>query len=218
MTATRDRLDYTKHCFASLKKNAGAPYDHFIFDNGSSDGTPQWLRENFHYRQLAFSTENQGLWNALNTLIQLAGPENYDLIITFDNDCEVVTPDILKKISQIYRSLEAQSFLLCPHVGGLNNQPFREDETELRGHKIGLTRIIGNIFMIAPAAIYQAYKYPSDRLPLGVGGEADICNWWMEEGGKVGYIEDLKVNHYETTNGQEKRYPDYFKRKHEEGA
>ena len=31
---------------------------------------------------------------------------------------------------------------------------------------------------------------------------------------KIGYLPTLEVNHFETTKGQEKRYPEYFNKKY----
>jgi len=44
-TLTRDRLQYTQDCFSSLWQNAGMPFDHYIVDNGSEDGTVEWLMQ-----------------------------------------------------------------------------------------------------------------------------------------------------------------------------
>src|SRR5258708_14063597 len=98
---TRDRLDYTKHCFASLREKAGQDFDHYLWDNHSEDGTKEWLLANlddFAYVNLAAS--NYGIAQASNELIKVIkqrGP--YDLIIKMDNDCEVVSDDILAKIA-----------------------------------------------------------------------------------------------------------------------
>jgi len=35
-------------------------------------------------------------------------------------------------------------------------------------------------------------------------------------GGQMGYIEDLIVEHMDSTEGQKKKYPKYFKRKYGE--
>lgn len=43
---TYDRLAYTKECFDSMYKTAGYPIDvHVIVDNGSKDGTIEWVKE-----------------------------------------------------------------------------------------------------------------------------------------------------------------------------
>ena len=45
LTLTRDRLEYTQHCFETLRQNAGCDYDHYVLDQGSEDGTRVALAE-----------------------------------------------------------------------------------------------------------------------------------------------------------------------------
>ena len=46
LSLTRDRLDYTKHCFGRLIELAGCDFDWYITDQGSNDGTVDWLHAN----------------------------------------------------------------------------------------------------------------------------------------------------------------------------
>jgi len=86
-TLTRDRLEYTEHCFASLKAQSwGYPYDHFVFDNGSQDGTVDWLRNEYKPFFLARDDYNKGISLASNILLSEIFHGNYDLIIKMDND------------------------------------------------------------------------------------------------------------------------------------
>ena len=48
LTLCRDRLAYTQHCFETLRDNAGCDFDHFVLDQGSMDGTDEWLEQQFH--------------------------------------------------------------------------------------------------------------------------------------------------------------------------
>ena len=43
LSLTRDRLVYTRHCFAKLHEFAGCEFDHYVLDQGSKDGTDEWL-------------------------------------------------------------------------------------------------------------------------------------------------------------------------------
>ena len=45
LTITWDRLEYTKRCLGSLRETTDYPYDHFIVDNGSKDGSAEYLKE-----------------------------------------------------------------------------------------------------------------------------------------------------------------------------
>lgn len=221
-TLTRDRVEYTRHCFATLYEKAGHPFDHYILDNGSSDDTPQYLEDliiknpdrNITYYP---SKINLGISAGSNKCLELIADHNYDLIIKMDNDCEVVSDDIIKRIVAIYENIGKYSsrFILSPKVNGINRQPTRGAYTTLSNYRIGLTAIVGGLFHVVPASVYRVYRYPTNLKP-GHGQDDHICHWFKQQGGQVGYIEGLEVNHYETTDCQAKRYPDYFKRKWEE--
>jgi GT2 family glycosyltransferase len=68
-TLTRDRIEYTKKCFQSLQENAGYSYDHYIIDNGSKDGTADWLKEG-NYTKVIYNPENVGISNGSNQALR----------------------------------------------------------------------------------------------------------------------------------------------------
>lgn len=215
-TLTRDRLDYTKRSFKSLKEKAGYPYDHYVIDNGSTDGTQEWLKKQ-DLKKVVFMEENVGISRASNQALEWIKQEDYDLIIKMDNDCEIVSSDILKELVEVYKSIPPffMKFMLSPRVEGLNFQPQRIDQMEINEHPIGITQIIGGIFQPMPAECYKHYKY-KENLPKAKGQDEDINSWFRTMGGQVGYIEDLVIEHMDTTEGQKKKYPKYFQRKYNE--
>lgn len=217
-TKTRDRLEYTQRSFKSLKANAGYPYDHYVLDNGSTDGTAEWLKANEKdFKKVIYFPENKGISIANNTLLGHIAENRYDLLISFDNDCEVVSSDILKQIVEVYESIPPfyLKFMLSPKVEGLNFQPQRIDKTEIADHLIGITYIVGGIFQICPAECLKNYLFP-EELAKAKGQDEDINAWFHRLGGITGYIEDLVVMHMDSTEGQKKKYPKYFQRKYKE--
>ena len=217
-TLTRDRLEYTKHCFASLREKAGMPFDHYVIDNGSTDGTATWLQLNSEFfKKVVLLPENIGISEGSNRLLDEILKSEYDLIIKMDNDCEVVTENILVQLEAVFERLKMDNrqMVLSPRVEGINKQPRRAFYDHVNGYKIGVTGIVGGLFHIVPADIYARYRYPLD-LPKAWGQDDDFCEWLRKQGIKKGYIEDLVVNHYETTVGQAQRFPEYFERKWEE--
>lgn len=213
---TRDRLDYTRHCFAALLEKAGYPFDHFVIDNGSTDGTPGWLK-GYSPHWLQLMPKNLGISRACNICLdEITSQGGYDLIISMDNDCEVVTPNILEHIVGIYEAIGPldREYVLSPRVEGINTVVDRVRVEGLGGHPIGLTGHVGGLFMARSAAL-MTYRYP-EALPLASGQDGHLTEWARNGGAFVGYVEDLRVNHYETTNGQARRYPEYFERKFKE--
>jgi GT2 family glycosyltransferase len=215
-TLTRDRIEYTKECFQSLRERAGYAYDHFVIDNGSVDGTVEWLKEN-DFKKVIYNKENVGISKGSNQALEEILKEQYDLIIKMDNDCFIETDRILEKIVVIYSAMGEFSpkYVLSPYVNGINNQPTRGGKDGVGGYTIGLTAIIGGLFHIVPFSVYSKYTY-DESLPLAKYQDDFFCKWVKENGGRIGYIEELKVQHYEGTDNQAKRYPNYFQRKWKE--
>lgn len=217
-TLTRDRIDYSKRAFALLKERAGMAYDHYIVDNGSKDGTAQWLAENrSEFYLVNFFSVNKGLaagGNEALDMIAYSGKQ-YDLIIKMDNDCEVVTDNILVEIATLYGQVE-KPMMLSPQVTGINRQPKRSYYLDIwPPYKIGVTGHIGGIFLCLNAPLFLSYRYPLN-IPLASGDDSSISDWVYTQRLIVGYIENLVVHHMDTTDGQVEKYPEYFKRKWKE--
>lgn len=223
---TRDRLAYTQACLASLYQNAGMPFDHYVWDNGSTDGTVQWLDGEIARMDAAEdpcgltvhnSATNVGISVASNRCIyQILRHNNYDYIIKADNDAYVRTPNILPQICEVAQSA-GENWILSPRVSGLNKQPTRHRTVTIAGHPVGVTPIVGGLFHVLPADVYRRYMdaggYP-ENLPLAKGQDDHLCHWFKTtQRGQCGYIEDLEVEHYEGTDAQARRYPEYFSRK-----
>lgn len=90
---TYNALDYTKLCLASLAQHTTEPYNVFIVDNGSTDGTREWLAAQPDANLFAeFSPVNLGVPGGRNRLLQLIQPHLADdaFVIFMDNDIEVM--------------------------------------------------------------------------------------------------------------------------------
>jgi hypothetical protein len=113
----------------------------------------------------------------------------------------------------------AAKYALSPRVEGINRQPTRVTHAYLAGHQIGLTAIIGGLFHVLPAAMYREFYLQGgydETLPLAKGQDDQLCEWLRMNGYRKGYIEDVVVEHYEGTDAQARRFPEYFERKFRE--
>jgi glycosyltransferase involved in cell wall biosynthesis len=219
-TLTRERLDYTKHCFGELRSKAGMDFDHFVVDNGSDDGTQLWLEREYQDRydgvRLIKNDNNMGISVGSNQALDYIG-SGYDLIFKMDNDCEVNYDGIIARIVRLYENTPPLSsdFMLSPRVEGIINQPHRARETMLDDVRVGITGSIGGLFHVMRADLYQQFRY-DESLPLAQGQDQQVCAWYRAQGGQLGYLEPITVQHYESTEGQVLRYPEYFERKWKE--
>ena len=77
---------------------------------------------------------------------------------------------------------------------------------------VAVTEVIGGIFMAVPAWIfYEGYRHPINETKDG--DDWMLCRFWS---GTVGYLDGYEANHYQTTDGQHQRYPEYFARREQE--
>lgn len=216
-TLCRDRLFYTQHCFRLLHEKSGYPIDHYIINNGSEDSTTEWLIDNLElFKYVFFSEKNLGLCAGNNMALHLIRNSGikYDLIAKFDNDAEVISDNIVAEMVALYKQLKKPA-LLSPRVTGISKQPKRSYTVNDYSRPIGVTNHIGGLFAWCNADLYLKYTYP-DNLPLARGDDSAFAYWVYQKKFIVGYVEDLVVNHFESSDGQFRRYPDYFSRKWKE--
>jgi glycosyltransferase involved in cell wall biosynthesis len=213
LTLTRDRLDYTRRSFASLEEFAGCEYDHYVLDNGSADDTPEWLQQQ-DGMNVTLLDENIGIARGLNLLLDKAGPENYDAIVHFDNDCELTQPNTIRDLAQLVND---GNCLLSPRILGLNNPPRATGRMRIGDETILDIPQIGGICLTAPAWVYDDYRFPASLPKWGLD-DSHLCIWWRNRGGICGYVDRLEAWHMDGTEGQRAKYPDYFVRKDAEHA
>jgi glycosyltransferase involved in cell wall biosynthesis len=222
-TLTRDRLEYTQRSFAALHQNAGIEFNHVVIDNGSRDGTAEWLKSYARGSagiDIIPLPENVGISGGSNMALDFIR-QNYpgvDVIAKYDNDAALTSPDELLTMARLVHEAPGDlgpAWLLSPRVVGINRQPSRGREVQLGGHPIGLTAIVGGLFHVCRGSVYQQYRF-NPNLPKAWGQDDTFCKWFKSKGGVVGYVEDLVVEHIDSTDGQAKRFPEYFERKYQE--
>lgn len=215
LSLTRDRLWSTKHCFETLRDLAGCPFDHFVLDNGSQDGTVEWLLEHGNCHVSATGT-NMGISRGMNELLDLVVPMGYDVIVKVDNDLELLVPDTLRVCAEI---AWAGAYITSPHIQGLNSPPSIERRIDLQQiigggamYRIGIPNLLGGIFMAAPATLYETYRHDPANPVWGLD-DAKIVDHWRALGNEVCYLLDYPASHYLTTEGQAARDPQWYERK-----
>lgn len=213
-TLTKDRLHYTKRTLLGLKKTAKGEFDHFIVDNGSRDGTAQFLTNNPAFKHVILNRKNLGISKASNQALDvITYMGGYEYIIKVDNDCDFIDPNWLDGLLDV--ELEKPG-IYSPYVGGLRENKGgapRIGLENIANHPVGITRVLGGICTIAPAYLFKTFRFTEKGKPYIWGAMAELCE---KSGLPCGYVEDVSVEHMDTTDGQEAKYPKYFIKRKEE--
>lgn len=223
---TMDRLEDTKTCFESMYKTAGYEFDHFVIDNGSKDETDGWLldleqqKPNKVYVEL--NDDNKGISIGSNQAIEFitdntgfAGLQQkpYDIIVKVDPDALFLTDGWLAKMVDIWKS--NHMFVMSPYIQGLKDNPGGAQRSEyghIKGEIIGLTKHVGGIVCFADAKIYNNFRWDEHQTLHGVQ-DVEFSTYARMNGYQCCYLENYFVEHIGGTEGQHKKYPDYFKRR-----
>ena len=214
---TYDRLEYTKKSFQSLSRTAKYPYDHFVVDNGSTDGTVEWLSDYLKKDKGIFNSSNTGISKASNDIIDKIKEQGYDIIVKWDNDCIGLTPGWLAKMVDIWKSNHV--FALSCYVQGLVDNPGgapRLAYGQIKGELVGVTQHLGGICHFVDAHAYDKFRWDDNAFLHGVQ-DMEMSQFLRFNGYTMGYLENFMVSHGpEGTQSQKKSYPEYFERRKKE--
>lgn len=220
ITVSWNRLEYLQRTIDTLHKTAGYEFNHFIVDNGSEDGTKMFLSDHaivdgFGYVLLE---KNHGVPYAYNYVLnslargdlQGGGLLEYDLVVLTDNDCEFITQGWLKTIVDLYE--RESKLIVSPYVEGLSDNPgggLRTRNFFIGPHYLGATKLMGNICQAIPTKFFHEFRFDVNTFKHGtqsiqMAGEA------ARQGYMLVYLEDVKVEHMDTTAGQKNKDPEYI--------
>jgi len=206
-TLTKDRLDYTKRCSYALLKSGHGGVEHLFIDNGSQDGTVQWLDaqcgNNFHK---IINNENKGIsagWRQAFFYFKAQGFMPEDMIIKMDNDCEIKTDGLINKLIK-FNKLVGPGVIAVPRCTGVKGYDSIESEL-FPPFTFTRTDQVGGIFW--PCRLFEMEWIIHSAIRHR---DSMNCNLMRKMGYKVGFIDNLMVHHMDTTAGQGKKYPEYF--------
>ena len=197
-----------------MNRTAGYNFDWFVLDQGSKDSTREWLYEK---AITILEDKNIGIAKGWDRLIEkIRATDKYDVVVKLDNDAEMLTKGWLKDMIDIFE--RNRRVILSPYVEGLDSLPGgvlrqRQDGSSpyilINDRVFGLVPNLGGICFASPIELYDGFKFPDD-----LKGNKDyyLSKYAQQQGYALMYMEEYRVAHMEGTDGQHKRYPDYFKK------
>lgn len=210
-----DRPEYTKKCFKSLYKTAGYPFKHFIVAQTPEDA--KLIKKHYPKAHLIENVENVGISKGSNQALDAIG-KDFDIIMKVDPDCLFLTPNWLKTMVRIYKS--NHKIALSCYIQGLRDNPggaprefygylFKEHE------QLGFSKHLGGICHFVSSKAYDDFRWDENSF-LHAQQDLEFSMHLNSRGYAMGYLENYFAEHYEGTEGQHERYPEYFeKRKYE---
>lgn len=94
---TYNAMQWAERCFGCLRSSSVVP-DVFVVDNGSTDGTQEYLKDNFSELIFLQSKENLGFGKANNLGLQYAMDNEYDYVYLLNQDAWIFHDTIEKLI------------------------------------------------------------------------------------------------------------------------
>ena len=111
---TYNRLDYTKLALGSVLADPTEEFSLTIWDNASTDGTMEYLKNHVRDRRIAdivFSKDNIGQTATVN---EVWGRSKADLVGKLDNDC-LVTPGWTRTLTRAHEDIDNLGVIACWH-------------------------------------------------------------------------------------------------------
>lgn len=200
-----NNLAYTRLCLGSVAQHTPAPHEVIVVDNGSNDGTPEWLAARPGVRVIR-NAENRGFAAATNQGLLASRGEHSVLL----NNDVVVTPEWL---DGLLAHLDADPRLgivaprtncssgpqLVPNVGyrsldALDAFAMRF-RSERRGQRAAFPRVTG-LCMLVRGDCRRAVGLLDERFGVGNFEDDDYCVRARAAGFGIAIAQDVFVHHF----------------------
>jgi glycosyltransferase involved in cell wall biosynthesis len=214
-TLTYNRLSETTVSFGTLHNTANYPFTHIVVDNGSSDGTVEYLKEYAKDKdvQLIINADNKGISIASNQALDWAKGK-YDIIVKVDNDAIFKTKKWLSKMVEIWKA--NRKIALSCYVSGLRDNPGGAPRVvygTIKGELVGMARHLGGITHFVDARAYDEFRWPEEETLHG-NQDVEFSMYLTSQNYQMAYLENYFVNHgLDGTEGQMKKHKDYFEKR-----
>lgn len=206
---TFNNLALTKECLHSILNNTRYQnYEIIVVDNNSTDGTQNYLRENyadFSHIKLIFNEDNLGFAKGNNIGIQAAVG---DIVVVINNDTYVSPYWLEALVGALDRYPELG--LVCPVTNNIGNEAkinisydnFAEMETQALSYackhdkEIYPLQVAAFFCVAIKREVLSQVGLISEDYGLGFFEDDDYCERVRANGWKIAAVEDAFVHHH----------------------
>ncbi len=199
-TLTKNRLYFVQRAFRSLHELTGLPFDHFVLDQGSTDGTAEWLADEYKADRLTYlrlEPQNVGISRGSNHLLDLVLADNcYSWVCKYDSDIEMQTPGWVERIAQRW----LPKHVLSPRILGLVHHPGgakRTGSDPIR--RLGYVKHLGGAVNIAPIDAWRDFGRWVVPAPAHGMQDSEFSTRIADKGWKMAHVEDVLALHLGNT-------------------
>lgn len=186
ITITYNRLELTKQTMESFYSKTSVDY-HLFIDNGSTDGTQKWLKDNFDYIPL---DKNYGITEAFCLAVsKLSG---YDYILKLDNDVETVTDNLVERMVEFLN--RNQGYAVSPVDLNLlpNFKPSTLRRLTVDGYRVEISSHTGGAYQLARDHVVRELCKDKRHFQRG---DYMIGHWYRRHNISPAYLLDLQMRH-----------------------
>jgi glycosyltransferase involved in cell wall biosynthesis len=176
---TCNRLKYTRKALASVLADKEEKFDLTIWDNASTDGTPEFLSKELNdsrIKNIVLSKKNVGQIEATNRIWQ---DSNADLLGKLDNDC-IVTPGWTNSLAIAHKDIPKLGVIACWHFSEID---FKYEIAQHKIQQFGKHRIFRHPWTCGTGLLIKRSTYEE----LGPIQGRDTTGYWLKMA-KRGYI------------------------------
>ncbi len=202
---TCNQLEYTKLCVDSLKRYTSHPYELIFVDNGSDDGTPEYLKT-IAGAKVIENAENLGFPKACNQGIEVA---TGDYILLLNNDV-ILTDQWLERLVACANS-DAKIGIVGPMTNNISGQQ-RDEHVQYssieemhhyaqlfheknRGNWLDCPRIVG-FCMLVKREVVEKIGTLDERFGKGNFEDDDYCLRAHQAGYRTVIAGDAFIHHF----------------------
>lgn len=202
-TLTWDQLDLTKKFVESIKKHTDVPYELIMVDNGSSDGTRDYIKQTAD--KYHFFEKNTGFAHGFNKAMSLASS---DYIALCNNDTEVPA-DWFHKLKEAFEAGDKTGLVYPAYTKGM-----KIGQRLWPGRKVRLLPKFnkecpsGIVIFSKTKLLRDELKGFSEEYEIAGGEDLDLCFKTWAAGYNI-YIDDRVLIKHKWKGTSSKKLPNW---------